>query len=175
MSEQYPALPAARSVADILLRGREPRPAASLVRLPIYPWLVVGTTCIAAFIGQVDASIVQLALPRLELAFDARLHAVSWVAIGYVLAFASFLPVFARLAEMLGRKLMYLLGFGLFGVTSALCGFAPSLAWLIAFRVLQGASGAMLGANSIVILVTAIEPARKSRALGLFATAQRSA
>jgi hypothetical protein len=49
---------------------------------------VVGTTCLAAFIGQVDASIVQLALPALEQAFDAPLHAVSWVAVGYVLAFA---------------------------------------------------------------------------------------
>jgi EmrB/QacA subfamily drug resistance transporter len=156
----------------VVFKGREPAPAAFLVQLRSYPWLIVATTCIAAFIGQVDASIVQLALPHLELAFGAQLSSVSWVAIGYVLGFASILPVFARLAEMAGRKLMYLLGFGLFGLASALCGLASGLPWLIAFRVLQGFSGAMLGANSIVILVAAVGPARKSRGLGFFAAAQ---
>lgn len=151
---------------------REPPPAAFLQRQSYYPWLVVATTCIAAFIGQVDASIVQLALPEMERAFDAPLHAVSWVAVGYVLAFACILPVFSRLAEIAGRKVMYLIGFAVFGLASALCGLAPSLPWLITFRVLQGMSGAMLGANSIVILVAAAGPARKGRAMGLFAAAQ---
>jgi MFS family permease len=62
--------------------------------------MVVGTVCIGAFIGQVDASIIQLAMPSLEDAFDAPLHAVSWAAVGYVLAFASTLPLFARLAVL---------------------------------------------------------------------------
>ena len=97
-------------------RRYEPTPSSFLASRPYYPWLVVGTTCIAAFAGQVDASIVQLALPTLERAFDARLSAVSWVAIAYVLSFAAILPVFARLAEMAGRKLMYLVGFTMFGL-----------------------------------------------------------
>lgn len=151
---------------------REPTPARFFLQRSYYPWLVVGTTCIGAFIGQVDASIVQLALPALERSFDAPLDQVSWVAVAYVLAFASVLPVFALIAEMFGRKWMYLFGFGLFGLSSALCGLAPGLAWLIAFRVLQGLSGAMLGANSIVILVAAAGPARRGRAMGLFAAAQ---
>ncbi len=151
---------------------REPAPSGLLTRRSYYPWLVVGTTCVAAFAGQVDASIVQLALPTLEHAFNAGLSAVSWVAIAYVLSFAAILPVFARLAEMAGRKLMYLLGFTLFGLASLACGFAPSLGWLIAFRVLQGVSGAMLGANSIVILVSSAGAERRGRAMGLFAAAQ---
>jgi len=154
------------------LAAHEPAPLAALERLPYYPWLVVAMACTAAFIGQVDASIVQLALPELERAFDAPLHAVSWVAVGYVLGFAGILPVFSRLGEMAGRKLMYLAGFTLFGLASALCGFAPSLPWLIALRVLQGISGAMLGANSVVIVVAAVGPERKSRALGFIAAAQ---
>ncbi|MGC2077334.1 MAG: MFS transporter [Xanthobacteraceae bacterium] len=76
-----------------------------------YPWMVVGTVCIGTFIGQIDASIIQLAMPSLEDAFDAPLHAVSWAAVGYVLAFASALPLFARLAEIGGRKALYLTGF----------------------------------------------------------------
>jgi MFS family permease len=143
----------------------EPAPTQVFVRRPYYPWLVVGTVCLGTFIGQIDASIVQLALPSLEDAFGAPLDAVSWVALGYLLAFASVLPVFARMAEIAGRKTLYLSGFALFGLWSALCGLAPSLLMLIGFRVLQGMSGALLGANSVVILVAAAGPARRGRAL----------
>ena len=150
----------------------EPAPAQFFVRRPSYPWLVVGTVCIGTFIGQVDGSIVQLALPSLEDAFGAPLDAVSWVALGYMLAFASVLPVFARLAEIAGRKTLYLAGFALFGLWSALCGVAPSLPVLIGFRILQGMSGALLGANSVVILVAAAGPERRGKALGIMAAAQ---
>jgi EmrB/QacA subfamily drug resistance transporter len=150
----------------------EPAPARLFARSTYYPWLVVGTVCIGTFIGQVDGSIVQLALPSLETAFGAPLDAVSWVALGYMLAFASVLPVFARMAEIAGRKTLYLAGFALFGLWSALCGLAPSLPVLIGFRVLQGMSGALLGANSVVILVTVAGPARRGQALGIMSAAQ---
>ena len=150
----------------------EPSPLRALTQLAAYPWLVVSVACLGAFAGQVDASIVQLGLPKLESAFDSPLNEVSWVAVAYSLAFAATLPIYARLAEIAGRKLMYILGFALFGLFSALCGFASDLPWLIAFRVLQGVSGALLGANSVVILVAAAGPQRRARAMGLFAAAQ---
>lgn len=127
----------------------EPAPLKSATRLSWYPWLVVGTTCIGAFMGQVDASIVQLALPALERNFDVSLDAVSWVAIAYSLAFASILPLFARFSEIFGRKLPCVGGYALFAAASAMCGMAPSLRVLIVFRVVQGVGGALLGANSI--------------------------
>jgi EmrB/QacA subfamily drug resistance transporter len=150
----------------------EPAPAQFFERLTAYPWFVVATVCVGAFMGQLDASIVQLAMPALEDAFDAPLHAVSWVAVAYVLGFAAALPAFARLAEIAGRKTLYLCGFALFGLFSALCGLAPSLPLLIVFRVLQGVSGALAGANSVVILVAAAGPARRGKALGIMAAAQ---
>jgi EmrB/QacA subfamily drug resistance transporter len=151
---------------------REPAPLPFFARRSSYPWLVVGTVCIGGFIGQVDASIVQLALPELERAFDAQLDAVTWVAVGYVLGFAAALPIYGRLAEIGGRKLLYLCGFALFAIWSALCGLAPDLDWLVAFRVLQGVSGALLGANSLVILVAAVGPAHRGKAIGTMAAAQ---
>ena len=150
----------------------EPAPVGWLTRLGSYPWLVVCVTCLGAFAGQVDASIVQLALPTFEHAFGTPLNEVTWVAVAYSLSFAAVLPIYARLAEMAGRKLMYIVGFALFGVFSALAGFAWSLPWLIVFRALQGISGALLGANSVVILVAAAGPARRVRAMGIFAGAQ---
>ncbi|HTU54405.1 MAG TPA: DHA2 family efflux MFS transporter permease subunit [Acetobacteraceae bacterium] len=157
---------------EIVRRGAEPPPLAAITRLPWYPWLIVGITCIGAFIGQLDASIVQLALPTLGTVFRASLETVSWVALAYLLAFAAFLPIFGRLCEMFGRKLLYLCGYLLFTLATLLCGFAPSLAWLIVFRVLQGIGGALLGANSISILVKATAADHRSRALGIFAAAQ---
>ena len=150
----------------------EPRPLPFFERRPSYPWLVVGAVCIGAFMGQADASIVQLAMPAFEDAFDAPLDAVTWVAVGYVLAFASVLPAFARLAEIAGRKTLYLIGFALFGLASALCALAPGLGWLILFRVVLGIGGAMLGANSVVIIVAAAGAERRGKALGFQAAAQ---
>jgi EmrB/QacA subfamily drug resistance transporter len=150
----------------------EPAPLQFFTRRAWYSWLVVGVTCIGGFIGQLDASIVQLALPTLERQFDANLDAVSWVAIAYLLAFASALPIFARLSETKGRKLLYLAGYALFTLASALCGLVSDLRLLIACRAIQGIGGALCGANSITILVKAAGPSRLGRAMGLFAAAQ---
>jgi EmrB/QacA subfamily drug resistance transporter len=172
MTARQTDAPRTSRLRDMLLRGYEPAPAGFIARQAYYPWIVVGTTCIGAFIGQLDASIVQLALPALEHEFNASLSAVSWVAIAYLLAFAAVLPVFARLSEIIGRKLLYLIGFGLFTLGSALCALASDLMPLIGFRILQGIGGAMLGANSITILYEAAGARRRAEAMGLFAAAQ---
>jgi EmrB/QacA subfamily drug resistance transporter len=161
----------------VLLRtlGRltaEPPPLAYFTRQLWYPWLIVGLVCIGAFIGQLDATIVQLALPTLGKTFDASLETVSWVSLAYLVAFASCLPIFGRLCEMFGRKSLYLIGYLLFVAASTLCGLASDLTWLIVFRVLQGIGGSLLGANSISILVRAVDEERRGRALGFFAAAQ---
>jgi EmrB/QacA subfamily drug resistance transporter len=150
----------------------EPAPLQLATRQSWYPWLVVGVTCIGGFIGQLDASIVQLALPTFEREFNANLDAVSWVAIAYLLAFASTLPIFARLSETKGRKTLYLAGYAIFTLASGLCSMAPDLRLLIAFRVVQGIGGALLGANSITILVKAAGPEGRGRAMGIMAAAQ---
>ena len=160
------------ALRDAVLKGREPPPAQIVARLPAYRWCVVGTVCIGAFMGQVDSSIAQMLLPRLEHEFGARLSTVSWVAVAYLLAMAAFLPIFGRLADMVGRKLLYTGGFLLFVLGSALCGFAPNLPVLIAFRVLQAIGAALLSSNSVAIIVTAAGPERRGRALGIQSAAQ---
>src|ERR687895_791069 len=105
----------------------EPQPAAFVVRQPYYPWLIVTVSCAGTFMAQLDASIVQLALPRLKEVFDVSVDEVRWVVIAYPLLFASFLPVFGRLCDMYGRKLIYLSGFALFTIGSVLSGFSPGL------------------------------------------------
>jgi EmrB/QacA subfamily drug resistance transporter len=140
--------------------------------MPAYPWLVVAIICIGAFIGQLDASIVQLALPELERTFHSTLASVSWVAIGYLLGYAATLPVFARISEMYGRKVIYITGYALFTAASVFSGAASSLEVLIASRLLQGIGGGMLGSNSLSILAKAVRPDQRGRAMGFVAACQ---
>lgn len=122
--------------------------------------------------GQVDASIAQLVLPALEQTFVVPLTLVSWVAVVYLLTQAALLPIFGRLADIRGRKLLYISGFLLFIFGSAACGMASSIEWLIAFRLIQAVGAAMLSANSIAIIVAIAKPEERGRALGLQAAAQ---
>ena len=172
MTEPSPGPFTVAALRGALLEGREPPPAAAIARLKSYRWFVVGTVCIGAFIGQVDASLTQMLLPRLERDFDARLSTVSWIAVAYLLAMASCMPIFGRLADMIGRKLLYTCGFLVFILGSALCGFATDLTWLVIFRVIQGAGAALITANSIAIVVLATHPEERGRALGLQSAAQ---
>lgn len=142
------------------------------MRKPPSLWPIIGVACIGAFIGQLDASIVQLALPALKDAFGVTVDEVRWVAIAYLLAFAAFLPVFGRVCEILGRKPFYLAGFALFSISSVLCGWATDLEWLIVFRTLQGVGGSLLGANSIAIIVQSVPEHRRNHAIGVFTAAQ---
>ncbi len=155
-----------------LLVLREAAPLKKFTAMPSYPWLVVAIICIGAFVGQLDASIVQLTLPVLEQNFHATLAAVSWVAIGYLLAYAATLPVFARMSEIFGRKLLYVAGYAVFAAASLLCGLATDLPTLIACRLLQGIGGGLLGANSITLLTKAVLPGRRGRAMGFYAASQ---
>jgi EmrB/QacA subfamily drug resistance transporter len=160
------------ALRNAVVAGHEPPPLQAVARLAWYPWVVVGTVCVGAFMGQVDASLTQMLLPRLERDFHAPLSTVSWVAVGYILTMASFMPIFGRLADMVGRKLLYTGAFLIFVIGSGLCGFAPDLPTLIAFRVIQGIGAALLTANSIAIVVLAAGPKHRGRALGLQSAAQ---
>src|SRR6202021_599998 len=132
-------------VSDLIRHGAEPPPLALLTRLRSYPWLIVVVTCIAAFMGQVDASIVQLALPTLGRVFDCTLESVSWVALAYLLGVAAFLPIFGQLCQIFGRKLLYIIGFVVFTGASALCGFAPDPPPRTRFRFCKVWGGALFG------------------------------
>lgn len=154
------------------MRSLEPPPLRILERQTFHPWLVVGIACAGAFIGQLDASIVQLALPALAQEFGVPVRDVRWVAITYLLAFAASLATFGRLSEMFGRKLPYLAGFALFTAASLYCGWATTLEELIVVRALQGVGGGLLGANSMTVLVKSVPLDKRARAIGWFTTAQ---
>ncbi|MFO1460331.1 MAG: DHA2 family efflux MFS transporter permease subunit [Verrucomicrobiota bacterium] len=151
---------------------RESAPAEWLLRRRSYPWWVVGTVCVGALMGQLDASIAQIILPALEVQFRASVGAVAWVSVAYLLVMAAMLPVAGWLADQQGRKRLYAFGLGLFGAGSAVCGFAPSLPILIVARMIQALGGTLLSANSVALIVSAVGPERRGRALGIQSAAQ---
>jgi EmrB/QacA subfamily drug resistance transporter len=150
----------------------ERAPAGRISAVSYYRWLVIGTVCVGAFLGQLATSIAGLVLPTLEQVFHANVASVEWVAISYLLILAALVVPFGRLADMIGRKLLYTYGFLVFIAGSALCGFAPSLAWLVAFRVLQAVGAAMLQANSVAIIAAAARPRELGKAIGIQGAAQ---
>jgi EmrB/QacA subfamily drug resistance transporter len=135
-------------------------------------WIIVAIVCIGSFMGQLDASITQLVLPALERDFSASVGEVSWVAVIFLLAVSVMLPIFGRLADMFGRKKLYVAGFLAFIGGSALCGFSPGIGPLIAARAVQAVGAAMLSANSVAIVVSVAGDKLRGKALGIQAAVQ---
>jgi MFS family permease len=135
-------------------------------------WLAIATVCFGAFMGQLDASIATLTYPALSDEFHAPTAAVSWVSLGYLLVLIALLVPVGRFSDAHGRKLCYLYGFLVFTAASAACGFAPSLAALVVFRLFQAFGAALLQANSVALVTTSAPRDRMRAALGVQAGAQ---
>jgi MFS family permease len=136
------------------------------------PWLVIATVCFGAFMGQFDAGIVTLTFPALGARFDAPPAAVEWVSLAYLLTLVALLAAVGRMADVIGRKLVYIYGFAVFTAASVACCFAPDLTALIGCRVVQAVGAAMLQANSVALVVTSVPRERMRAALGVQAAAQ---
>jgi EmrB/QacA subfamily drug resistance transporter len=131
-------------------------------------WAVLGIVAIGVFMATLDSSIVNISLPSIAKYFGVPLNgAVSWIIIAYLVATAAILLTAGRLADMIGRKAVWVGGLLLFTGSSALCGLAPSLGFLIASRAIQGLGGALLMSVSPAMLTTAFPPQERGRALGL--------
>ena len=150
----------------------EPKRPDAIRKRPNAYWLAVAAVCVGAFMGQLDASIVTVALPTLQRTFQASVGAVTWVGLSYLLVLVATVAAVGRFADMWGRKLLYVYGFGIFIVGSALCGFAPSLGALIGFRALQAVGAALLQANSVAIIVLAVPKGSLGKAIGIQGAAQ---
>ena len=155
----------------MLLFTESPRPAR-VRRHPLAPWLVVATVSIGAFMGQLDASIVTLALPRIGRAFSVGPGVAVWVSLSYLLVLVCALPVSGHLADRFGRKRLYVQGFAVFALASAACGLAPDLPALVLARVVQGAGAALLQANSVALIRETLEPRELGRGIGIQGAAQ---
>jgi EmrB/QacA subfamily drug resistance transporter len=127
-------------------------------------------TIIATILGSVvvflDATVVNVALPAISDDLGSGLADQQWVVEAYLLALVALLLVGGSLGDQFGRRRIFIIGLGLFGVTSILCGLAPSSGFLIGARGLQGLAGALLVPGSLAILAATFEGAERGKAVG---------
>jgi EmrB/QacA subfamily drug resistance transporter len=132
-----------------------------------YKWIVLSVTTIGALMAAIDSTIVILGLPDMMVDLHADLISMIWVIMGYILVSTVFLLTFGRVADMLGRVRLYNLGFVIFTIGSALCGFSGDAIQLILFRLIQGSGAALMVVNSVAILTEVFPPNERGRALGI--------
>jgi EmrB/QacA subfamily drug resistance transporter len=121
----------------------------------------------SSFLTPFLASSIVVALPTIGEEFSVSTIAASWIANAYLLAAAAFLVPFGRIADIRGRKWLFLNGMWVFSAATALCTVAPSVETLLAFRVMQGIGSAMIFGTSIAIITSVYPPNERGKALGL--------
>jgi EmrB/QacA subfamily drug resistance transporter len=124
-------------------------------------------TTLSSFMVAVDANIVTIALPVLSTSLSSGIAQVGWVITGYLLSTAALLLWAGSIGDRYGRKNVYLLGFALFGISSALCGISQTVLELVVFRILQGGAASILAATSFPLIYESFPPQKRGFALGI--------
>ncbi|GAA2287716.1 MFS transporter [Actinomadura luteofluorescens] len=136
-----------------------------------HPTAIVVVLCAAAFMAMLDVFVVNVAFTSIGRSFPgSSLPDLSWMLNAYAIVYAALLIPAGRLADRHSRKKGFLVGLALFTLASVACAFAPSLWWLVAFRVLQAAGAAVLTPTSLGLLLTALPPERRAGAVKVWAT-----
>jgi DHA2 family multidrug resistance protein len=137
-------------------------------RRVINPWLIALVVMLATFMEVLDTSVANVALPHIAGNLSATVDETTWVLTSYLVANAIVLPLGGYLSALFGRKRFYMTCVAIFTVSSMLCGLAPSLPWLICFRVLQGLGGGALQPTSQAILVETFPHEKRGAAMALY-------
>jgi EmrB/QacA subfamily drug resistance transporter len=135
-------------------------------------YLVLTAMIFAVAMMFIDQTIVAIAVPEIDRDLALSATGAQWIINGYLLALAALFALGGKLSDVLGHRRTVLVGIAGFAITSALCGAAPSggvgEAWLIVFRVAQGAFGALMFPAALAIVAATFDPAERGKALAIF-------
>jgi EmrB/QacA subfamily drug resistance transporter len=132
-------------------------------------WLALALLAVAQFVVVLDASIMNIALPSIGTDLGVSQESLSWIINAYVLTFGGFLLLGGRLADLLGRRRVFVTGLVVFALASLAGGLAESSSQLIAARAVQGLGGALLAPAALSILTTIFPAgAERNKALGVW-------
>ena len=132
-------------------------------------WWILFTVIIGTFLGRLDQTIVNLALPKIIDEFSLTVSSAGWIATAYILANAVFVPIWGKLGDTIGRKKVYIIGFTVFILGSVLAGFAWNLQSMIVFRIIQAIAGSADYPTAMAIIaVTFSEGKERAQALGFW-------
>lgn len=111
---------------------------------------------------------INIALPPIQSSFNLGPVALGWLPLAYLLATGALVLPFGKIADLLGRRRIFLVGLGLFAVSSLALFFSPAYAWLVGFRASQGVGSALMFASSIAMITLAFPPGQRGRAMGIY-------
>ncbi len=131
-------------------------------------WWTLLVVCVATFMYLLDITIVNVALPKIAQGLHASFSDLQWVVDAYALTLAALLLTAGSLADLLGRKLLFTIGLGLFSLASLLCALSPSALFLILARGGQGIGGAIMFATSLSLLAQEFHGRERGTALGIW-------
>ncbi len=162
-----PSDPATGTTADVPAICHTPAVPVT----PVGKHIVLLIAVLAGFITPFDGSAVNIALPAMGAEFHMDAISLSWIATAYLLAAAVFLVPFGKIADIYGRKRIFLYGIAIFSLASFIMTMVPTTNLLIAVRILQGFGGAMIFGTSVAILTSVFPPGERGKALGIYITA----
>jgi EmrB/QacA subfamily drug resistance transporter len=132
------------------------------------PWAILVVVSLGFFMTLLDLTIVNIAIPNLITKLHASLDDVLWVINAYALVLAVLVITAGRLGDLVGPRVMFMGGVGVFTAASVACGLAPSPGWLIGFRAVQGLGAAMLMPQTLTIITNTFPPERRGAAFGVW-------
>jgi len=135
--------------------------------IAVQKWSVMAAVATGVFLSTIDGSIVNVALPTLARELRAPFAAVQWVVLAYLFVLVSLMMVAGRLADVYGKKKLYVAGFVIFTVGSLFCGLSPTVTALVASRVVQGVGASLLMALGAAIVTEVFPLEERGRAMGL--------
>ncbi|WP_405830048.1 MULTISPECIES: MFS transporter [unclassified Streptomyces] len=131
--------------------------------------LVLAICCMSLLIVSLDNTVLNVALPSMRRELDTSVAGLQWTIDAYTLVLASLLILAGSTADRIGRRKVFVAGLLAFTAGSLLCSLAPSLGWLIVFRMVQAIGGAMLNPVAMSIITnTFTDPAERARAIGVW-------
>ena len=132
-------------------------------------WWTLGAMCFALFMLMLDNTVVNVALPSIQRDLHASLSSLEWTVNAYTLTLAVLMITSGRLADIFGRRRLFLIGVSVFGIASLVIGFSPNDTVLIAFRAVQGIGAACMMPASLAIITQAFPPHQRGMAIGTWA------
>ncbi len=134
-----------------------------------HQWMILITLMIASFLGRLDGTVVNLALPKIIQDFGITVSQASWISTAYIIANAIFVPVFGKLGDLIGRKSLYIFGIVGFTLTSMLAGLSFNLTSMVIFRVLQAITVSIDYPIALSIIAHSFEDkGQRAQAMGMW-------
>jgi EmrB/QacA subfamily drug resistance transporter len=132
-------------------------------------WWTLGAVAFGLFMIMLDNTVVNVALPAIQDDLGVGLSELEWIVTGYALTFAAFMLTGGKLADLLGRRLIFVVGLTIFTLSSLACGLADSGEVLIAARIVQGVGAALMNPATLSIITATFPPEQRGAAIGIWA------